>query len=57
MPSTSQFDCLTSQTTTAGGWAKHNQQEYHQKYLAKGGRFNSPQSAEKGCTDTIRCYG
>ena len=32
-------------------------EEYHQQYLEKGGRFNSPQSAEKGCTDTIRCYG
>lgn len=27
---------------------------YHQQYLAKGGRFGRPQSAEKGCTDTIR---
>lgn len=32
-------------------------EDYHQQYLSKGGRFNSPQSAEKGCTDTIRCYG
>ena len=32
-------------------------EKYHQQYLEKGGRFNSPQSAEKGCTDTIRCYG
>eukprot|EP00803_Ostreobium_quekettii_P007708 evm.model.scf_293.4 EVM.evm.TU.scf_293.4 scf_293:61793-64221(+) len=30
---------------------------YHQQYLAKGGRFNRPQSAEKGNTDPIRCYG
>lgn len=30
---------------------------YHQQYLAKGGRFGQPQSAEKGATDTIRCYG
>lgn len=30
---------------------------YHQQYLEKGGRFNSPQSAEKGATDPIRCYG
>ncbi|KAG5184159.1 methionine sulfoxide reductase [Tribonema minus] len=30
---------------------------YHQQYLSKGGRFNQPQSAEKGCTDKIRCYG
>lgn len=30
---------------------------YHQQYLAKGGRFQSPQSAEKGCADEIRCYG
>jgi len=30
---------------------------YHQQYLEKGGRFGQPQSAEKGATDTIRCYG
>lgn len=30
---------------------------YHQKYLEKGGRFGQPQSAEKGSTDEIRCYG
>lgn len=30
---------------------------YHQQYLERGGRFNSPQSAAKGCTDKIRCYG
>ena len=32
-------------------------EEYHQQYLAKGGRFNRPQSPAKGCTDPIRCYG
>ncbi len=32
-------------------------EKYHQQYLEKGGRFNSPQSAEKGCEETIRCYG
>eukprot|EP00775_Hariotina_reticulata_P010555 gene10555-10715_t len=30
---------------------------YHQQYLEKGGRFGAPQSAAKGCKDTIRCYG
>ncbi len=30
---------------------------YHQRYLEKGGRFGNPQSAEKGSTDEIRCYG
>lgn len=30
---------------------------YHQQYLAKGGRFGEPQSAEKNCQDEIRCYG
>lgn len=30
---------------------------YHQQYLEKGGRFGTPQSAEKGNTDPIRCYG
>lgn len=32
-------------------------EDYHQQYLSKGGRFGRPQSAEKGCTDTIACYG
>jgi len=32
-------------------------EEYHQRYLEKGGRFGNPQSAEKGNTDEIRCYG
>lgn len=30
---------------------------YHQKYLARGGRFGKPQSAAKNCTDPVRCYG
>lgn len=32
-------------------------EDYHQQYLSKGGRFGTGQSAEKGCTDKIRCYG
>ncbi|KAJ9140226.1 hypothetical protein P3X46_030899 [Hevea brasiliensis] len=32
-------------------------EEYHQRYLEKGGRKGAKQSAEKGCTDPIRCYG
>ena len=32
-------------------------EQYHQQYLEKGGRFNSPQDASKGATDPIRCYG
>lgn len=32
-------------------------EDYHQQYLSKGGRFGSPQSAAKGATDRIRCYG
>jgi len=32
-------------------------EEYHQQYLEKGGRGGRPQSAEKGATETIRCYG
>ena len=30
---------------------------YHQQYLARGGRFGFSQSAQKGATDKIRCYG
>lgn len=32
-------------------------EEYHQQYLEKGGGKGLRQSAEKGCTDPIRCYG
>lgn len=32
-------------------------EKVHQQYLAKGGRFGMAQSAEKGNSDTIRCYG
>lgn len=32
-------------------------EKYHQQYLEKGGRSAQPQSAEKGSTETIRCYG
>lgn len=32
-------------------------EEYHQQYLEKGGRHGLKQSAEKGCSDPIRCYG
>ncbi|TYJ98483.1 peptide methionine sulfoxide reductase-like [Cucumis melo var. makuwa] len=32
-------------------------EEYHQQYLEKGGGKGHKQSAEKGCTDPIRCYG
>eukprot|EP00592_Proboscia_alata_P014603 CAMPEP_0194397544 /NCGR_PEP_ID=MMETSP0174-20130528/125603_1 /TAXON_ID=216777 /ORGANISM="Proboscia alata, Strain PI-D3" /LENGTH=234 /DNA_ID=CAMNT_0039193733 /DNA_START=264 /DNA_END=968 /DNA_ORIENTATION=+ len=30
---------------------------YHQQYLEKGGRFGVKQSAEKGNSDEINCYG
>eukprot|EP01018_Ginkgo_biloba_P034959 Gb_29986 [translate_table: standard] len=32
-------------------------EEYHQQYLAKGGRFGFKQSVAKGCNDPIKCYG
>ena len=32
-------------------------EKYHQQYLEKGGRNGVPQRAEKGATETIRCYG
>nr|CAB41503.1 peptide methionine sulfoxide reductase PMSR1 [Fragaria x ananassa] len=34
----------------------YRSEEYHQQYLEKGGDHGN-QSAEKGCTDPIRCYG
>ena len=36
----------------------YDAEEYHQKYLSeKGGRHGKAQSAVKGCSDPIRCYG
>lgn len=32
-------------------------EDYHQNYLARGGRFGRAQSSQKGCKDPIRCYG
>lgn len=32
-------------------------EDYHQQYLEKGGNFGRPQTAEKGASDKIRCYG
>eukprot|EP00927_Polykrikos_kofoidii_P076602 TRINITY_DN73667_c0_g1_i1.p1 TRINITY_DN73667_c0_g1~~TRINITY_DN73667_c0_g1_i1.p1 ORF type:complete len:466 (+),score=77.56 TRINITY_DN73667_c0_g1_i1:152-1399(+) len=32
-------------------------EDEHQQYLEKGGRSGNGQSAAKGCTDKIRCYG
>ncbi|XP_078434057.1 peptide methionine sulfoxide reductase-like [Wolffia australiana] len=32
-------------------------EEYHQQYLEKGSGHGRGQSARKGCTDPIRCYG
>jgi len=32
-------------------------EDYHQQYLSNGKAAVRPQSAEKGCTDNIRCYG
>ena len=32
-------------------------EEEHQRYLEKGGRFGRAQTAVKGATDEIRCYG
>jgi peptide-methionine (S)-S-oxide reductase len=35
----------------------HSAEQYHQQYLASGGRFGRAQSTKKGCDDPIRCYG
>lgn len=32
-------------------------EDYHQKYLERGGRNGNAQSGKKGCMDPIRCYG
>lgn len=32
-------------------------EDYHQQYLEKGMSGGSKQSARKGCSDPIRCYG
>jgi len=35
----------------------HKAEDYHQQYLAKGGRFGNAQSPAKGVEEPIRCYG
>jgi hypothetical protein len=37
------------------GLAPAAAEEYHQQYLAKGGRNGNAQSPKKGCSDPIRC--
>lgn len=32
-------------------------EEFHQRYLQKGGRFGRAQNAGKGATEEVRCYG
>ena len=46
---------LVSELAPAGPY--YVAEKYHQRYLARGGRFGMAQSAEKGATDKIRCYG
>eukprot|EP00197_Chlamydomonas_leiostraca_P002169 CAMPEP_0202858286 /NCGR_PEP_ID=MMETSP1391-20130828/884_1 /ASSEMBLY_ACC=CAM_ASM_000867 /TAXON_ID=1034604 /ORGANISM="Chlamydomonas leiostraca, Strain SAG 11-49" /LENGTH=205 /DNA_ID=CAMNT_0049537189 /DNA_START=166 /DNA_END=783 /DNA_ORIENTATION=- len=46
---------VVAELTDAGDY--YLAEDYHQQYLEKGGRFNRPQSAAKGCADPIRCYG
>jgi len=46
---------VVSELAPAGDY--YTAEAYHQQYLSRGGRFNQPQSAEKGCEDKIRCYG
>lgn len=48
-------DRVVAQVEAAGDYFLA--EDYHQQYLSKGGRFGSAQSAAKGCTDPIRCYG
>eukprot|EP00892_Ulva_mutabilis_P010341 jgi/Ulvmu1/767/UM010_0141.1 len=48
-------DKVVAEVRPAGDF--YNAEEYHQQYLSKGGRMGMAQSAEKGCTDKIRCYG
>ena len=37
--------------------AYYRAEDYHQAYLAKGGRNGNAQSPAKGCTLGVRCYG
>ncbi|BBM97008.1 peptide-methionine (S)-S-oxide reductase [Marchantia polymorpha subsp. ruderalis] len=46
---------IVTEVLPAKKW--YRAEEYHQQYLAKGGRFGFRQSTEKGCNDPIRCYG
>ena len=46
------------QTELKEAGAFYKAEDYHQMYLSeKGGRHGKKQSAMKGCTDPIRCYG
>jgi len=46
---------IVTELLPAKKWYKA--ENYHQQYLAKGGRMGFKQSAEKNCNDPIRCYG
>lgn len=50
-----QGDKVVAEVKPAGDY--YIAEKYHQQYLSTGGRFGTTQSAEKGCTDKIRCYG
>ncbi len=52
-----QATCVVDDEHTGTACPPLRAEDYHQQYLSKGGRFGSAQSAAKGCTDTIRCYG
>ena len=41
---------IVTEIEEAGVW--YPAEDYHQKYLEKGGQCSS-----KGCSDNIRCYG
>jgi peptide-methionine (S)-S-oxide reductase len=48
-------DSVVAPIKPAGDY--YEAEDFHQDYLARGGRFGMKQSAAKLCTDKIRCYG
>lgn len=54
---TTQVAFALNNSTGSDGHPFWSAETYHQQYLERGGRYGMKQSAKKGCSDPIRCYG